>query len=97
MMEEWIRGYFSEKQLTKVLDISSGYGTEEGHREEERGKRDGLIILRGSIDVLGQNISVIGRKYLCSKTYLGEKETRRERTKRICISHACLRLIRHRS
>jgi hypothetical protein len=96
MIEEWIRGYFSEERLTKVLDILSEYGTEEWHREEERGKRDGLIISKGSIDVLGQKISIIGRKYLCSRAYLGEKETRRARTKRICISHACLRLIRHR-
>jgi hypothetical protein len=42
MIEDWIRRYFSEEQLTEVLDILSEYGTEEWHREKERVKRDVL-------------------------------------------------------
>jgi hypothetical protein len=52
MIEDWIKRYFAEEQLAEVLDILSEYGTEEWHREEERVKRDVVIISRGSIDKL---------------------------------------------
>jgi hypothetical protein len=52
MIEDWIKRYFSEEELTEVLDILSEYGTEEWHGEEERVKRDAFIISGGSIDML---------------------------------------------
>lgn len=47
MIEDWIKRYFSEEQVPEVLDILSEYGTENWHREEERVKRDAVIISRG--------------------------------------------------
>lgn len=52
MIEDWIKRYFAEEQVKEVLAILSEYGTEEWHREEERVKRDAIIISRGSIDKL---------------------------------------------
>ena len=56
MIEAWIRRYFPEEQLPEVLDILSMYGTEDWHREEERVKRDAVIISRGSLDMLRSTI-----------------------------------------
>lgn len=47
MIEDWIKRYFSEKQVPEVLDKLSEYGTENWQREEERVKRDAVIIRRG--------------------------------------------------
>jgi hypothetical protein len=47
MIEDWVKRYFSEEQVPEVLDILSEYGTENWHREEERVKRDAVIISRG--------------------------------------------------
>lgn len=58
MIKDWIRRYFSQEQLSEVLDILSAYGTEEWHREEERVKRDAVIISRGSIDMLRSTIKL---------------------------------------
>jgi hypothetical protein len=58
MIKNWIRRYFSEEQLTEVLDILSEYGTEEWHREGERVKRDAVIISRGSIDKMRSTIKL---------------------------------------
>jgi hypothetical protein len=58
MIEDWIKRYFTEEQLAEVLDILSEYGTEEWHREEERVKRDAVIISRGSIDKLISTIKL---------------------------------------
>ena len=59
MIEDWIRRYFSEELLTEVLDILSEYGTEKWHREEERVKRDAVIISRGSIDSVVEATSAV--------------------------------------
>ena len=56
MIEDWIKRYFPEERLAEVLDILSAYGTEEWHREEERVKRDAVIISRGSLDNLRSTI-----------------------------------------
>jgi hypothetical protein len=58
MTEDWIRRYFPEEQLTEVLEILSVYGTENWHREEERVKRDAVIISRGSLDMLKSTIQL---------------------------------------
>lgn len=58
MIKDWIRRYFSQEQVSEVLDILSAYGTEEWHREEERVKRDAVIISRGSIDMLRSTIKL---------------------------------------
>jgi hypothetical protein len=58
MIEDWIRRYFSQEQVSEVLDILSVYGTQEWHREEERVKRDAVIISRGSIDILRSTIKL---------------------------------------
>jgi hypothetical protein len=63
MIEDWIRRYFSEEQLADVLDILSEYGTAEWHREEERVKRDAVIISRGSIDKLRSTIKLAMQDY----------------------------------
>jgi hypothetical protein len=63
MIEDWIRRYFPEEQLTEVLDILSAYGTEEWHREEERVKRDAVIISRGSLDILRSTIRLAMMDY----------------------------------
>ena len=58
MIEDWIKRYFSDEQIPEVLDILSGYGTQVWHREEERVKRDAVIISRGSIDKLKNTIKL---------------------------------------
>jgi hypothetical protein len=63
MIEDWIRRYFSKEQLADVLDILSEYGTAEWHREEERVKRDAVIISRGSIDKLRSTIKLAMQDY----------------------------------
>jgi hypothetical protein len=63
MIENWIRRYFPEEQLTEVLDILSRYGPEDWHREEERVKRDAVIISRGSPDVLRSTIQLAMMDY----------------------------------
>jgi hypothetical protein len=52
MIEDWIKRYFPEEQISDVLDVLSEYGTESWHREEERVKRDVVIISRGSMEKL---------------------------------------------
>jgi hypothetical protein len=63
MIENWIRRYFSEEQITEVLNILSEYGTEEWHREEYRVKRDAVIISRGSIEILKSTIKLAMNDY----------------------------------
>lgn len=63
MIEDWVRRYFPEGQLSEVLDVLSGYGTEEWHREEERVKRDAVILSRGSIDKLRSAIELAMTDY----------------------------------
>jgi hypothetical protein len=63
MIEDWIRRYFSPEQFTEVLDILTLYGTEEWHREEDRVKRDAVIISRGSIDKLRATIKLAMSDY----------------------------------
>jgi hypothetical protein len=63
MIEDWVRRYFPEEQFAEVLDILSEYGTEEWHREEERVKRDAVIISRGSIDKLRSAIKLAMTDY----------------------------------
>jgi len=58
MNEFWIKRYFPEEKFAEVLDILSQYGKEEWHREEERVKRDALIISRGSLDALKSAIKL---------------------------------------
>jgi hypothetical protein len=63
MIEDWIKRYFAEEQLAEILDILSEYGTEEWHREEERVKRDAVIISRGSIDKLRSAVKLAKLDY----------------------------------
>ena len=63
MIEDWIKRYFSKEQILEVLDILSGYGTESWHREEERVKRDAVIISRGSIEKLKATIMLAKNDY----------------------------------
>jgi hypothetical protein len=63
MIENWIKRYFSEQQIPDVLDILSEYGTENWHREEERVKRDAVIISRGSIEKLKATITLAKNDY----------------------------------
>jgi hypothetical protein len=63
MIEDWIKRYFSEEQILEVLDILSEYGTESWHREEERVKRDAVIISRGSIEKLKATIMLAKNDY----------------------------------
>lgn len=63
MIEAWIRRYFSDEQFVEVLGILSEYGTEKWHREEERVKRDALIISKGSVDVLKTTIRLAMQDY----------------------------------
>jgi len=58
MIEDWIRRYFPEDQVTEVLDILSAYGTEQWQREQERVKRDAVIISRGSIEKLRATVQL---------------------------------------
>lgn len=52
MIEEWIRRYFPEEQVSKVMGILSRYGAKPWHREPERVRRDVVILSKGSIDRL---------------------------------------------
>jgi hypothetical protein len=63
MIEDWIKRYFSEEHVPEVLDILSEYGTENWQREEERVKRDVVIISRGSIDRLKSTIMLAKNDY----------------------------------
>lgn len=63
MIEVWIRIYFSDMQMDEVLAILSAYGKEEWHREEERVKRDAVILSRGSIELLRSAIGLARRDY----------------------------------
>jgi len=63
MIEDWVKRYFPEGQLREVMDILSEYGTEKWHREEERVKRDAVIISRGSIDKLKSTIMLAKNDY----------------------------------
>ena len=63
MIEDWIRRYFEENQVAEVLDILSWYGKEKWHREEDRVKRDAVIISRGSLDKLRATINLAMRDY----------------------------------
>lgn len=63
MIEDWIKKYFSEEQVPEVLDILSEYGTESWHREEDRVKRDAIIISRGSIEKLKSTIMLAKKDY----------------------------------
>jgi hypothetical protein len=63
MIEDWIKRYFAKEQLAEVLDILSEYGIKEWHREEERVKRDAVIISRGSIDKLRSTIRLAMSDY----------------------------------
>lgn len=58
MIENWIRRYFPEDQVTEALDILSAYGTEQWQREQERVKRDAVIISRGSIEKLRATVQL---------------------------------------
>ena len=63
MIEDWIKRYFPEQQLAEVLDILSGYGTASWHREEERVKRDMVIISRGSVEKLASTLELAKNDY----------------------------------
>ena len=58
MTEDWIRRYFDEEQVAEAMEILPEYGTEKWHREEDRVKRDAVIISRGSIDKLKATINL---------------------------------------
>jgi hypothetical protein len=63
MIKDWIKRYFPAEQRGEVLDILSAYGTEKWHREEERVKRDALIISRGSLQALKETIKLAREDY----------------------------------
>jgi hypothetical protein len=63
MIEDWIKRYFPEEQISDVLDVLSEYGTESWHREEERVKRDVVIISRGSMEKLKSTILLTKNDY----------------------------------
>ena len=63
MIEDWIKRYFSEEQIPEVLDILSGYGTESWHREEDRVKRDIIIISAGSMEKLKATVMLAKNDY----------------------------------
>jgi len=63
MIEDWIKRYFPEEQISDVLDVLSEYGTESWHREEERVKRDVVIISRGSMEKLKSAILLAKNDY----------------------------------
>jgi hypothetical protein len=63
MIEDWIKRYFSEEQIPEVLDILSGYGTESWHREEDRVKRDIIIISAGSMEKLKAKVMLAKNDY----------------------------------
>ena len=55
--------YYPDDLVAEALDILSEYGTEKWHREEERVKRDAVIISRGSIDKLKSVIKLAKNDY----------------------------------
>ena len=63
MIEDWIKRYFSKEQILEVLDILSGYGTESWHREEDRVKRDIIIISAGSMEKLKAKVMLANNDY----------------------------------
>ena len=63
MIEDWIKRYFSKEQILEVLDILSGYGTESWHREEDRVKRDIIIISAGSMEKLKATVTLAKNDY----------------------------------
>ncbi len=63
MTKDWIKRYYPDDQVAEALDILSEYGTEKWHREEERVKRDAVIISRGSIDKLKSVIKLAKNDY----------------------------------
>ena len=63
MIEDWIRRYFPEEQTNEVLKILSAYGIETWHREEERVKRDIVILSRGSLDKLKSAVTLAMQDY----------------------------------
>ena len=63
MIEDWIKRYFSEEQIPEVLDILSEYGTESWHREEDRVKRDIVIISAGSMEKLKATVMLAKNDY----------------------------------
>jgi len=63
MIEDWIKRYFSEEQILEVLEILSEYGTESWHREEDRVKRDIIIISAGSMEKLKATVTLAKNDY----------------------------------
>jgi ribulose 1,5-bisphosphate synthetase/thiazole synthase len=63
IIEDWIKRYFSEEQIPEVLDILSEYGTESWHREEDRVKRDIIIISAGSMEKLKATVMLAKNDY----------------------------------
>jgi hypothetical protein len=63
MIEDWIKKYFPAEQISDVLDVLAEYGTESWHREEERVKRDVVIISRGSMEKLKSAIMLAKNDY----------------------------------
>jgi hypothetical protein len=63
MIEDWIKRYFSEERIPEVLDILSEYGTESWYREEDRVKRDIVIISRGSMEKLQATVMLAKNDY----------------------------------
>ena len=63
IIEDWIKRYFSEEQIPEVLDILSEYGTESWHREEDRVKRDIVIISDGSMEKLKTTVMLAKNDY----------------------------------
>ena len=63
MIEDWIKRYFPAEQISDVLDVLAEDGTESWHREEERVKRDVVIISRGSMEKLKSTILLAKNDY----------------------------------
>jgi len=63
MIAIWIRRYFPEEQVKEVLNILSAYGREAWHREEERVKRDIVIVSRGSLEKLRAAVKLAMQDY----------------------------------
>lgn len=63
VLEVWIRRYFPQDQMPQALEILSGYGTESWHREQERVKRDAIIVSKGSLDALRAAVELAKTDY----------------------------------
>jgi hypothetical protein len=63
MIEDWIKRYFAEEQIPEVLDVLSEYGTESWHREQDRVKRDIVIISKGSMEKLKATVMLAKNDY----------------------------------